>query len=57
MAATGDSRPSTVPSASALARNGGLVDETERRIRALVAGPRSTAKDLIAASLATRTIS
>jgi tetratricopeptide (TPR) repeat protein len=39
------------------ARNGGCVDETEGRIRALVAGPRSTAKDLIAASLGTRTIS
>ena len=37
------------------ARNGGRVDETEERIRALVAGPRSTAKDLIAASLGTRT--
>jgi tetratricopeptide (TPR) repeat protein len=39
------------------ARNGGCVDETEGRIRALVAGPRSTAKDLIAASLGTRAIS
>lgn len=39
------------------ARNGGWVDETEGRIRALVAGPRSTAKDLIDASLGTRTIS
>lgn len=37
------------------AKNGGWVDETEARIRALVAGPRSTAKDLIAASLGTRT--
>jgi len=37
------------------ARNGGLVDEADGRIRALVAGPRSTAKDLIAASLGTRT--
>lgn len=41
----------------AAARNGGWVDETEGRIRALVAGPRSTAKDLIAAALGTRTIS
>ena len=41
----------------AAARNGGWIDETEGRIRALVAGPRSTAKDLIAASLETRTIS
>lgn len=41
----------------AAARNGGWIDETEGRIRALVAGPRSTAKDLIAASLGTRTIS
>ena len=41
----------------AAARNGGWVDETEGRIRALIAGPRSTAKDLIAASLGTRTIS
>lgn len=41
----------------AAARNGGWVDEIEGRIRTLVAGPRSTAKDLIAASLATRTIS
>jgi hypothetical protein len=37
------------------ARNGGWVDETEGRIHALVAGPRSTAKDLIAASVGTRT--
>jgi hypothetical protein len=37
------------------ARKGGWVDETEGRIRALVAGPRSTAKDLIAASLGTQT--
>ena len=41
----------------AAARNGGWTDEIERRIRALVAGPRSAAKDLIAASLGTRTIS
>jgi hypothetical protein len=41
----------------AAARNGGWVDEIEGRIRTLVAGPRSTAKDLIAASLGTRTIS
>ncbi|MCG3144719.1 MAG: hypothetical protein HONDAALG_02172 [Gammaproteobacteria bacterium] len=40
----------------AAARNGGWVDEIEGRIRTLVAGPRSTAKDLIAASLGTRTI-
>jgi hypothetical protein len=39
------------------ARNGGWTDEIEGRIRALVAGPRSTAKDLIAASLGTRTMS
>ena len=39
------------------ARNGGMVDEAEGRIRALVAGPQSTAKDLIAASLGTRTSS
>jgi hypothetical protein len=39
------------------ARNGGWIDEIEGRIRALVAGPRSTAKDLIAAWLGTRTIS
>lgn len=39
------------------ARNGGGLDETEGRIRALIAGPRSTAKDLIAASPGTRTIS
>jgi tetratricopeptide (TPR) repeat protein len=37
------------------ARNGGLVDEADGRIRALVTGPRSTAKDLIAASHGTRT--
>jgi len=37
------------------ARNGGSVDEAEGRIRVLVAGPRSTAKDRIAASLGTRT--
>jgi len=37
------------------ARNGGWLDEADGRIRALVAGPRSTAKDLIAASLGTRT--
>jgi tetratricopeptide (TPR) repeat protein len=36
------------------ARNGGVVDEAEGRIRALIAGPRSTAKDLIAAALGTR---
>lgn len=41
----------------AAARSGGWIDETEGRIRALVAGPRSTAKDLIVALLATRTIS
>ena len=41
----------------AAARNGGWTDEIEGRIRALVAGPRSSAKDLIAASLGTRTIS
>lgn len=41
----------------AAARNGGSIDEIEGRIRALIAGPRSTAKDLIAASLGTRTIS
>lgn len=41
----------------AAARNGGSIDGIEGRIRALVAGPRSTAKDLIAASLGTRTIS
>ena len=40
----------------AAARNGGWVNEIEGRIRTLVAGPRSTAKDLIAASLGTRTI-
>jgi hypothetical protein len=40
----------------AAARNGGWIDEIEGRIRALIAGPRSTAKDLIAASLGTRTI-
>lgn len=40
----------------AAARNGGWVDETEARIRALIGGPRSTAKDRIAASLETRTI-
>ena len=45
------------PSTVAAARNGGLIDETEGRIRALVTGPRSTAKVLIAASLGTRTIS
>ena len=39
----------------AAARNGGWIDEIEGRIRALTAGPRSTAKDLIAASLGTRT--
>jgi len=39
------------------ARNGGWIDEIEGRIRALIAGPRSTAKDLIAAWLGTRTIS
>jgi hypothetical protein len=37
------------------ARNGGSVDEAEGRIRVLVTGPRSTAKDRIAASLGTRT--
>jgi tetratricopeptide (TPR) repeat protein len=37
------------------ARNGGWVNETEGRIRGLIGGPRSTAKDLIAASLGTRT--
>jgi tetratricopeptide (TPR) repeat protein len=37
------------------ARNGGWVDEAESRVRALITGPRSTAKDLIAASLGTRT--
>ncbi len=37
------------------ARNGGWVDEAEERIRALLAGPRSTAKDLIVAALGTRT--
>ena len=37
------------------ARHGGWVDEADGRIRTLVAGPRSTAKDLIAASLGTRT--
>jgi hypothetical protein len=36
-------------------RNGGWVDETDGRIRTLADGPRSTAKDLIAASLGTRT--
>lgn len=41
----------------AAARNGGWTDEIEGRIRALVAGPRSSAKDLFAASLGTRTIS
>jgi hypothetical protein len=41
----------------AAARNCGWIDEIEARIRALTAGPRSTAKDLIAASLGTRTIS
>ncbi len=40
----------------AAARNGGWDDEIERRIRTLIAGPRSTAKDLIAALLGTRTI-
>jgi hypothetical protein len=40
----------------AAARNGGCIDEIEGRIRALIAGPRSAAKDLIAASLGTRTI-
>ncbi|GIK86954.1 MAG: hypothetical protein BroJett026_24350 [Betaproteobacteria bacterium] len=39
----------------AAARNGGWIDEIEGRIRALTAGPRSTAKDLIAASLGART--
>lgn len=39
----------------AAARNGGWIDEIEGRIRALTAGPRSTAKDLIAASLGIRT--
>ena len=41
-------------SAMDAARNGGLVDEAQGRIRALIAGPRSTAKDLIAASLGIR---
>lgn len=41
----------------AAARNGGWTDEIEGRIRALVAGPRSSAKDLISASLGTRSIS
>jgi type IV secretory pathway TrbD component len=36
------------------ARNGGWVNEADGRIRALIAGPRSTAKDLIAAALRTR---
>lgn len=44
-------------STKAAARNGGWVDEIEERTRALAAGPRSTAKDLIAASLGTRTAS
>jgi tetratricopeptide (TPR) repeat protein len=37
------------------AKNGGWIDEIEGRIRALVAGPRSTAKELITASLGTPT--
>lgn len=41
----------------AAARNGGWIDEIEGRIRALIAGPRSTARDLFAASLGTRTSS
>ena len=36
------------------ARNSGKVDEAEERIGALMAGPRSTSKDLIAAALGTR---
>lgn len=44
-------------STRAAAKNGGWTDEIEGRIRALVAGPRSAAQDLIAASLGTRTIS
>jgi tetratricopeptide (TPR) repeat protein len=39
------------------ARKGGLLEEAQGRIRALITGPRSTAKDLIAAALGTRTIS
>lgn len=41
----------------AAARNGGCIDEIEARIRALTAGPRSTARELIAMSLGTRAIS
>jgi hypothetical protein len=36
------------------ARNGGLVEAAQGRIRALITGPRSTARDLIAAALESR---
>ncbi len=36
------------------AKNGGLVEEAQGRMRALITGPRSTVKDLIAAALASR---
>ncbi len=36
------------------ARNGGLVEEAQGRMRALITGPRSTAKDRIAAALESR---
>jgi tetratricopeptide (TPR) repeat protein len=52
---TGLDVPAACSSTMDAARNGGWVDEADGRIRALVAGPRSTAKDLIAASLGTRT--
>ena len=44
-------------SALAAAGNGRWIDEIEGRIRAKIAGPRATAKNLIAASLGRRTIS
>ncbi len=36
------------------AKNAGVVDEAEKRIRDLISGPRSTSKDFIAAALGTR---
>ena len=36
------------------AKNAGVVDEAEERIRDLISGPRSTSKDFIAAALGTR---
>lgn len=41
-------------SAMNAAKNAGVVDEAEERIRDLISGPRSTSKDFIAAALRTR---